>query len=377
MPEPAAAAAAAGALELRQATAAECACARERWHSLWGDGLSLPQLQELEASQDCSGLQPRLHFVLQSPGSSERECSSSFLASCEVLPAPLSLPGGSSSCSWHLACLFVPAACRGRGYATALVNAVAAEAAGRGVSALLLFSDVGAAIYEGMGFLCCAGPAQDVLLSCSGGSSAAGSPPAQLPVLLQRDIPLSSELHSSSSSTVEAALLLRLPCPAGSCVLQLEPRRLAWLAAAEAFRCRAGLQAELSCRGSQLLLPALLPEPAGSESAGTGQQEVVVAQAVWLSDAAAGELSVLALSAQSREQALLLLQRAQAVAAAAGLQGGVRLWLEAGTAAESLQLASLQGAVLQQRKGKLPMLRPLGQLAQGLCWQGIQRGSWY
>ena len=115
-----------------------------------------------------------------------------------------------------------------------------------------------------------------------------------------------------------------------------------------------GLQRALDTRGCVLSSPNGAP----------------LAHAVWVADAHANELVVLALHAPTSDSASRLLVRAAGVAAAAGL-ARVRVW------GPDEAIRGVAGVALVPRVGRLPMLHALSPLAAAAGWAHIQRGLWY
>jgi ribosomal protein S18 acetylase RimI-like enzyme len=138
------------------------------------------------------------------------------LASCETYRLPCT--GG---VAWEIASVYTEPALRGRGHASALLSALAdrlgAEPEAR---ALVLFSDVGAALYERLGFA--ARPAFDRVVPAAPGPLAATAPgalgfpssgafridpdAAQLAWHVERRILLGSPMKRWSAATADGAL---------------------------------------------------------------------------------------------------------------------------------------------------------------------------
>lgn len=226
---------------LREPTSAELRAIRSRWLELWGDGLSDEQLQAEEASLDALPYAAacRRHYVIDAPGAP-------LAASCEVflLPSTTAAPG--DGCSWLLRSLWTPPSGRGCGYASALVRAVAAAAARAGASSVILFSDIGPAFYEFLGFSAARGH-QLVDVELDAIASAAGRG-ASCDV---EDIGLEALTAAGGGGGLQPLRLSPPPGAASSwCAVQTDAARLAWLVSLETLRAAAGLQAPLCARGA-------------------------------------------------------------------------------------------------------------------------------
>jgi 8-oxo-dGTP pyrophosphatase MutT (NUDIX family) len=326
---------------LRAATRAELPLVRARWHALWGEGQSLPQLLAEEAALDAHPYAPRRAHLVMDCGGGGAPDGAAFSASCEVHRVPVAFRGGGApppADAWLLACVFVPEALRGRGAGCALVRAVASAAAAAGAPALWLFSDIGAPFYEALGFRVAGGGAAfDVVL-----------PPAPR--------------REGGARVEDVALGAPLPAPplaappaAGGCALRLERARAEWLLHAQALRAAAGA----------------LPPPPPCAGARCGR-----AQALWRvarAPDASGEAELVVLHVSgSGEEAAAVLRRAQAAAAEGGL-ARVRIWDAAGEGLEAL----VEGGERVPRVGRLPMVLPLvGDPALHTA-AVIERGCWY
>jgi hypothetical protein len=264
------------------------------------------------------------------------------VCSCEVLLCPIADQPQALAC-WHIACLFTPAEHRGRGYASALLRALQALAAG---APLLLYSDIGPQLYSELGFEAqqpC--PPQDLVLPASA-YSAAALPSCNSAAAVQ-DLPYDTDL---------CALQLPPPCappPPGHFELQLTPQRLAWLCQGEAWRVARGAALPLPARGAAL--------PGGL--------------CVWMADASKRELVVLLLRAGTQQGVQALLQRACATARGAQLQR-VRVWEDhAGSIAKAVGLLV---AWRERREGKLPMmLQGATEGHRAARWVPADRALWY
>jgi len=317
---------------VRLATPAELPIIRARWHETWGDGLTASELLEEEALLDTHAFclsGRRKHYVLC------RKIDDEILCSCEVLltPAQPQLP---SFDLWHIACLYTSVAHRGRGHASTLLKGLRDLA---DQCPLILYSDIGPKLYEGLGFRVPDGHRHEDLLI----------PSCALPS--HRDVELLA--YDTDLS------LLSLPAPKtlpGKFTCLLTPQRLSWLCGLEAWRAARGHSPQLSARG------ATLP--------GTG------GLIVWASDASAKDLVVLLLRAGDALECKILLNCAQSVAAEAGL-ARVRVWDDYERMAE--RAMGLLCAWKEARPGKLPMIAcsPHTPSLDASSWLICDRGCWY
>ncbi|MBN1204171.1 MAG: N-acetyltransferase [Myxococcaceae bacterium] len=240
------------------------------------------------------------------------------LASCETYRTDslLRAPDGALTPgdSFAIASVFTEERLRGRGYATRLMDLLAAElerASPRAQSALL-FSDVGAAIYQRSGYQ--EFPAWDWRLAPE-----PGEPSALVDRLLTE-----AEL---------GAALARMRRP--------EAPFFYWPTAAQ-------LDWHLE---RERIYAELMPRPRPEANGAT----VGESTALWCMLGRTGTLMVLMFDARSAGDAAALLGAARRVAHRAGLSRVV-LWEEPATAP---LLAGVPGARREPREGSLPMVRPL------------------
>jgi GNAT superfamily N-acetyltransferase len=116
-------------------------------YALWGAGLSFEDYRAFwtELSTTAWARKNLVYFVwLADDGT--------LLSSLKLYRPRLRL-GDRVGSAAGIGAVFTPRARRGRGYASSLIRAVLDEARGRGDMAALLFSDVGTAIYQALGFL--------------------------------------------------------------------------------------------------------------------------------------------------------------------------------------------------------------------------------
>lgn len=296
-------------MNLRPATDAEKVDRDRVTASEWGVRLTLPQYLEREATLRahpwCAGMQTWL--LADGP---------TVLCSCETFRND-STVGGVAGESHSIASVFTEAHLRGKGYATRLMDALIAHFRATAQS-LVLFSDVGAPLYERSGYR--AVPAWDWVL-----------PPAEAdPDVAWLDAPVPAPE--------------RRPGPAGTLVLHPSAGQLDW------HHARSRLYARFLNRPPLRHYGARTPD-------GT---------AWWTAQFKSDELLVLWLDAPDARAAGPLLRAAQAEAHHAGLPK-VRVW-------ETFSLASVTNAQRVRRDGELPMAVPLA--AAFDTWTQVQRALW-
>lgn len=240
------------------------------------------------------------------------------LASCETFRTDsfLRTGGGAPSPgdSFAIASVFTEERLRGRGYATRLMDLVAAELeqASPRVHGALLFSDVGAALYGRSGYREL--PAWDWRFA-----PAEGAPGERVERLLREaDV---------------AAALARMRRPDADFFLWPSAAQVDWHLERERIYAEA--------------LGQPRPEACGAT--------VGASTALWASAGRERELKVLMLDARSAGDAEALLEAARRVAHRAGLERVVA-WEEPALAP---LLAPIPGGTREPRDGSLPMLRPL------------------
>jgi len=246
------------------------------------------------------------------------------LASCETFLMESALDGAAGA-SFGIASVFVEPALRGRGRATELLGRLGERLARlEGAQSLILFSDVGARIYQRVGYG--PRPAFDRVLE-----PAAGPPEAIVDAL--------------ASEERLAAALARVRLPDDRFAIAPSAAQLDW------HRERERCYAELLGR----------PRPRGA-GARAGESTIL-----WAGDLRKGELAVLLLDARSPADERALLECARRVAAEARLDR-VRAW-EA-----RVDVAPAPDAV--PRPGALPMLRPLAPSLAADDWRFVPRALW-
>ncbi|MCA2981544.1 MAG: GNAT family N-acetyltransferase [Myxococcaceae bacterium] len=237
-----------------------------------------------------------------------REATGAVASSCETFLVPFR--GGGHGAL--IASVFTEAPLRGRGHATAMLEAVCARLRAEAVRAVGLFSEVGARLYERVGFV--AQPAQDLLLP------AEPSPDTGV------------EWHAEGA----------LP-PSDEGTFTLTAAQCDWHVERERFYARALGRPAPAWRGASL---------GGS-------------RCDWAASFQTNELHVLWYAFSSVPEAQALLRAARHVASSCGLDA-VRVW-------ETSALPTADGA-RTERNDELPMIRPLdGSAAR---WRCIHRGLW-
>jgi predicted N-acetyltransferase YhbS len=347
---------------VRAATVAEEEARSALWRHLWGKHLARGALRargraarerlerERRAPRAAAAARKGRAVKEQRP-----EAQAEVLSSCEVYLVPAML-GGAPSTVLLVATLFTEPALRGRGLAAALLEAVAAEAAARPRCAgVLLYSDIGAAYYETLGFRRL-GSATDIVLPADADASADAGEGLSIAV------EPAANLEDLDEADFNAELPLQGAAP-GLLVLPVELARAGFVVALERF--------EAATRG----LPPLARRGArcGGGAAGC---------CVWAADHEDGELLVLAIRASAPAAAAALLAAARREAAAAGL-ARVRLWLPeaaaapATAAAVAAAAAALPGAARVERAKQLPMLRAVAGAGVEVGGLGLQRVHWW
>ena len=302
--------------QLRLATDAEKRARDHVTHPAWGQRLSLDAWLEREAVL-------RAHPF--SAGSMETwlwlDGAGRVLSSCETFRNDARL-GEVRGDVYAVASVFTEEPLRGKGYAARMLDAVCATLAGRSAAlGSVLFSDVGASLYERIGYR--AVDAFDVTLRPAPGDPAQGVEPLRAP--LESPAPL--------------------PAPPGALVLHPSAAQLDWHLERERFYAR------------------VLRRP-GAAFHGARRGDAL---ALWVAGLKADELLVLWLKPGKPGDTRAVLASAQRVAHAAGLRR-VRLW-------EAERVSGLPpGARREPRDGELPMLRAFRGSIE--TWVGIARALW-
>jgi GNAT superfamily N-acetyltransferase len=256
-----------------------------------------------------------------------RDDDGTLLASCETYRMRSFLDGDGSD-SFGIASVFTEPALRGRGHATRLMDLVIERVRhdSPAAHAMLLFSDVGAAIYERSGYR--TRPADDLLF-----------PPA--PGALAADALLDETEALAAFSTLEPPLEPFVIWPARD--------QLDW-------------HLERARTYAALLGRPLLPH------AGARIGDSVI---VWAADWKHDRLQVLLLASSRGHEAEALVRAARRCAAAADLNE-VRLWAEPWDFVGRDDLGGDRVA----RRDSLPMLAPLLPSLRPEMWRRIPRAVW-
>jgi GNAT superfamily N-acetyltransferase len=224
--------------------------------------------------------------------------------------------------SWAVASVFTEPSLRGRGHARAMMKALVERARSDGAQASILFSDVGAPIYEASGYV--ARPAEDLLFPPATGDPATG---------------VDALLHEA----------IDLPPPDDDFVIWPTVAQLDW---------------HLERTRTYALLLGRPSLPAVGARAGDGL-------AIWAADWKQEHLLILALSAARAHEAEALVQSARRVAKQAQL-ADVRLWTQPWRFAGRADLGGDRVA----RVGSLPMIAPLSPSVKPEMWTTIPRAVW-
>jgi predicted N-acetyltransferase YhbS len=250
-----------------------------------------------------------------------RDADGAVLASCETyrMKSRINDVGGET---WAGASVFVEPTLRGRGHARAMMQALVARARASGAQASILFSDVGARIYEASGYV--ARPADDIVF-----------PPAT----------------GDAAATVDALLLeaITVPAPDDDFVVWPMVEQLDW---------------HLERTRAYALLLGRPSLPAVGARAGGGV-------AIWAIDWKQERLLVLALGGARAHEAEALIEAARRLAKTLGL-ADVRLWAQPWGFAGRADLGGDRVA----RVGSLPMIAPFAPALSASAWQTIPRGVW-
>jgi GNAT superfamily N-acetyltransferase len=295
---------------LVRATPAEAAARDALTFTAWGGGLTLPDYQRREATL-------RAHpWAARALRSWSWLGPDGVLASCETYQVA-SAVGLAVGHAEVVASVFTAPERRGRGYASALLRALTARGVEEGAQALVLFSEVGAALYERLGFA--AVPSVDWVLPALPEDAAP---------------PLPAPLEPGPGPA---------PQP-GGLQLRREAGQVAWHLERERFLAVALGRRRPRTPGARL--------PGGSSIG-------------WTAFYRPEELQVLWLEAAGPAEAAQLLGAAQRTAGEAGL-ARVRHW-----AAEGAAPPDLAGLQVRPRDDELPMFS-----GPARRWDGIERASW-
>lgn len=306
--------------ELRLASEEERSRLDEASYGQWGGGLPLPgHLDRERALRESAWSRASLSTWLW-------EAGEALLASCETYAVPSSV-GGVGGVSWEIASVFTPEALRGKGHASRMLDALG-EQLGMvpDAQALLLFSDVGEAMYARLGFV---------------------------------GLPAWNRVFPAAAGPVEGARLL-----AAEGLARHWPR---WPAANEEGFVLVPSVDQLGwhLRAAELRASAEGRAPMAAVGAVLGEGAIV-----WAEAREHDELRVLDLVTRSPAEARGLLRAAQAAAAEAGL-AAVVAW-------ESTDGAPWPEAlgVRMERRGAVPMIRSFLAELDVEGWRRVPRGLW-
>jgi predicted N-acetyltransferase YhbS len=259
------------------------------------------------------------------------------VASCETFRMHSVLRGARGACH-GVASVFVEERLRGRGYALRMMQLLCPELQARDpeAHAAILFSDVGASLYERAGYVL--RPAADVVF-----------PPKSHD---EQDV---TGVELLSDSDVPQVMRAATP-PEGDFLVWPSAAQIDW------HRERERVYAQLLCK------PAV--RPAGA----TCGRSVIL----WAADLKHDRLYVLYLSAETGGEAEALLRSARTVAGQSGL-GEVRMWecpLPCGSLGPQ---GDDGGGVRQVRTESLPMIRPFVPAMPAVAvnaWNWIPKSIW-
>lgn len=286
----------------------------------WGGGLALgAHLERERALRDTPWSRASLSTWVWEAGE-ER------LASCETYAVPSSVEGV-VGVSWEIASVFTPEASRGKGHASRMLDALADQLGMvPNAQALVLFSDVGEAMYARLGFV---------------------------------GLPAWNRVFPAEAGAVEGVRLLP---PEG--LARHWPR---WPAANEEGFTLVPSVEQLGWHLRAAELRALAERRAPLPTVGAVAGEGAIA---WAEAREHDELRVLDLVTRSPAEARLLLRAAQAAAAEAGL-AAVVAW----ESTDGAPWPETFGARME-RRGAVPMIRPFMAELDVEAWRRVPRGLW-
>lgn len=279
--------------------------------SAWGKGLSSAQFLAREAAL-------RAHpFAREAMRTWLWVDGGQVCCSCETFEVRARRSAAEGR-AWVVASVFTEPALRNRGFAAALLDAVATHLSGPDALALTLFSEVGARVYERAGFV--AQPSWDVVL------------------------PMDTSVLPTATWTGDARAPAVAPSASGGLELLVSPAQCDWHLERERFY-SAALRRKAPLGHTLVRGPSTLVVTASFQT---------------------NELHVLWYDFQREADVEPMLMEARAVAGACGLSL-VRVW-------ETTPFSLPGGARRVARDDELPMVRPLdGGEAR---WTRIERGSW-
>jgi predicted N-acetyltransferase YhbS len=304
-------------MELVEATEAQRRVRNELSWVEWGKGLTVPQFVAREEHLCAHPWARRTmtSWLLVDGGE--------VLSSCETYRMPAALDGAPGE-AWAVASVFTEERLRGRRHASQMMELVVARARAAGALASTLFSDVGPALYERIGYR--GRPAEDLLFP-----PAPGDPAAAVDALAHE------------------ALALEPPDDDGGLVIWPSAEQLDW-------------HLERTRQYASLLKRPALPSAGARAGAGAAQ---------WAIDWLHERLLVLVLTAQRAHEAEALVQAARRTAYALRLRE-VRLWAQPWGFGGRADLGGDRVA----RRESLPMIAPLRAELRAEAWAQIPRAVW-
>jgi GNAT superfamily N-acetyltransferase len=162
---------------------------------LWGEGLSRRGYEQWNLAQQQT-LWGRRHLARLALLDGD-----TVVATAKRYDLTMALNGRATR-THGIGAVFTPKALRGRGHATAIIQAMEDAARAEGVEAALLFSEIGSAFYEKLGFVTV--PVQTVDIEVAGG---AGAPAMLVRSGEDRDAEHVAAMHAARATDFTAALL--------------------------------------------------------------------------------------------------------------------------------------------------------------------------
>lgn len=312
-------------IALRRALATEQAARDVETYAAWGEKLTLQQYLDREARLRAHPW-PRhaLRTWLLVEGTQT-------LASCETYAMDAwKQPRGGRLRVEGIASVYVEAALRGQGHATALMHALAERMRDEGAGALILFSDVGPALYARSGFV--ARPALERQIAPEPGDAA-------------------NVCDRLVAAQALADALTAAPRPDDGLLIWPSAAQLSWHLEREA------IYAEVLKRAR--------PAACGAIAGAT--------RAFWMADFKSNVLRILLLASSRTDEALAVLQAAARTASACGLERVV-LWECAWPFA--LPDGGFGGTPLRRTVDSIPMILPLQPTIAPADWGHTARALW-
>jgi GNAT superfamily N-acetyltransferase len=331
----------------RRATFDEELITMERWRHLWGDGLSSNRLKERESvlRSHVWGKRVEVYVIVD-------QDTNEVYSSCDVYNVPAVL-GGAAVELLHIASLFTPEIYRGKGYASSLIRSVINLGEKRhGVVGIILFSDIGSAFYNSLGFHVAGDdevpydfvfPVSEVSLDSSA--------PFRVEMIRKLETLMESDFNNDETNTL---------ADENTAVLPFELLRADFHIFFDSFS--PGAPSD-----SSIYVAARVNPSESSQNCG--------GSIIFTADYSTKELEILSFVANGDDVAAYLLVAAKKEAASRGLTS-VRLWCSGSKqfSPTSKCIVDLKGKCLP-RKGRLPMLYSLSKELQILA--PLSRVHWW